>query len=215
MAKVNQPLMFIKRLSARVLLALVAGAGVALLAGVRPGGPFEARAGGQDLRKFNRFVQGSNTPAMKLLREGRDLLDGEEWAKAADKFRSFLASYPGDRDADVALYWLAYALKHEGKSREAAEHLTHLLREFPKSNWAEEATAMLTELAPQTGDRRLIDESLGRDNEELRIVALQSLFESNPERASETAGRARAPSARRRSGRRRPGASAAEGVPAA
>lgn len=183
MAKVNQPLMLMKRLSARVLLALVAGLGVALLAGVRPGGPFEARAGGQDLRKFNQFVQGSNTPAMKLLREGRDLLDGEEWAKAADRFRRFLATYPGDRDVDVALYWLAYALKHEGKSHEAAEHLTHLLREFPKSNWAEEATAMLTELAPQTGDRRLIDESLGRDNEEIRIVALQSLFESNPERA--------------------------------
>ena len=31
-----------------------------------------ARAGGQELRKFNQFVQTSNSPAMRLLREGRD-----------------------------------------------------------------------------------------------------------------------------------------------
>jgi HEAT repeat protein len=110
-------------------------------------------------------------------------VDGEEWAKAVAKFSQFVASYPKDKDVDVALYWLAYALKRQGKPREASEQLARLLREHPRSAWAEEATAMLTELAPQTGDRKMIDEGLGQNDEEIRIVALQSLFEANPERA--------------------------------
>jgi len=182
MAHVNQLAGRIRRTAARV--ALVGVVGVALLACAQLRGSFTARAGSQELRKFNQFVQTSNSPSMKLLREGRDLLDGEEWAKAAEKFGQFVSTYPKDRDVDVALYWLAYALKQQGRFREAADRLTSLLDAYPNSNWAEEATAMLTELAPQTGDRRLIDESLNENNEEIRIVALQSLFQSNPERAT-------------------------------
>lgn len=183
MAKVNQGPARTGRAATRLALALAVTAGLGLSAAASFGGLFKARAGGQELRKFNQLVQTSNSPAMKLLREGRDLLDGEEWAEAAAKFGQFVATYPKDKDVDVALYWHAYALKQQGRFREAAERLTRLLSEFPGSNWAEEATAMLTELAPQTGDRRLIDESLNKNNEEIRLVALQSLFQSNPERA--------------------------------
>jgi HEAT repeat protein len=174
--KVNRKWAARLMLTSGVLLVVALGAG--------PGGPRAARAGEQELRKFNQFVQTSNTPSMKLLREGRDLIDGEEWAKAVGKFQQFIDTYPKDKDVDVALYWLAYALKQQGRPREAAQRLTRLLSEFPRSNWAEEATAMLTELAPETGDRQRINESLSRENEELRIVALQSLFQSNPERAT-------------------------------
>lgn len=183
MAKVHQPTARIRRAAARAAFALAVGVGVALGALARPEGVPTARARGQEWGKLNRFVQTSNSPSMRLLREGRDLLDGEEWAQAAAKFDQFLSAYPKDKDADVALYWLAYALKQQGRYREAADRLRRLLSDFPQSNWAEEATAMLTELAPQTGDRRLIDESLKVEDEEIRIVALQSLFESNPERA--------------------------------
>jgi HEAT repeat protein len=183
MTQFKHPPSRIRMWAARLMLALGVLGGVALYAGARLEGFFTARASGQELRKFNQFVQTANTPAMKLLREGRDLVDGEAWADAAAKFQQFLDVYPKDRDADVALYWLAYALKQQGRARESAERLSRLLSEFPKSNWAEEARAMLTELAPQTGDRRVIDESLNVQNEEIRIVALQSLFQANPERA--------------------------------
>jgi len=167
----------------RKWLAAAVSLCVAAFAGARLESSFTARAGGQDRLKFSRFVQTANTPAMKLLREGRDLLDGEEWAAAAAKFQQVIDGYPKDKDVDAALYWLAYALKQQGRPREAAERLTRLLGEFPRSNWAEEARAMLAELAPQTGDRRVLDESLSTSNEEIRIVALQSLFQANPERA--------------------------------
>lgn len=173
----------IKRSAARFRLAVAAALVLTAVAAGGARGWLVASVHGQDLKKFNQFVQTSNSPSIILLREGRDLIDGEEWAKAAEKFDRFIAAYPKDRDVDVALYWLAYSLKRQGKFKEAAGQLAHLLKDFPKSAWAEESTAMLTEIAPQTGDHRTIDESLNKNNEEIKIVALQSLFESNPERA--------------------------------
>src|SRR5919199_810171 len=75
----------------------------------------------QDLDKLNRFVQSntSQTAAMKVFREGRDFIQDENWAKAAERFNYFVANYPKDKDVDAALYWLAYALKKQNKPREA------------------------------------------------------------------------------------------------
>jgi len=174
----------VKRSAARFRLGIVVALALAAVVAGGARGWIVASVHGQDLKKFNQFVQTSNSPSIILLREGRDLIDGEEWTKAAEKFDRFIAAYPNDRDVDVALYWLAYSLKRQGKFREAAGQLARLLKDFPNSTWAEEATAMLTEIAPQIGDRRTIDESLNKNNEEIKIVALQSLFESSPERAS-------------------------------
>jgi TolA-binding protein len=142
-----------------------------------------ARGANQDLAKLNRFVQTGNTPAMKLFRAGRDLIENEEWAKAAETFRGFVNTYPRDNDVDAALYWYAYALKRQGNTKEAARALKRLIKEHERSGWREEADAMLTELAPALGQTQIIDDALGRENEELKIIALQSLFDSNPERA--------------------------------
>lgn len=171
----------LKRLAARAGVALVVFFAALFVA--QPRGLFVASGEGQDLRKFNQFVQTSNSPSLKMLREGRDLIDGERWAEAAGKFSEFVAAYPKDKDVDVALYWLAYSLKQQAKFREASQHLGRLLKEFPGSNWAEEATAMLAEIAPQTGDTRVIDNAMNANDEEIKIVALQSLFESSPARA--------------------------------
>ncbi|HEV2881120.1 MAG TPA: HEAT repeat domain-containing protein [Pyrinomonadaceae bacterium] len=142
-----------------------------------------ARGANQDLAKLNRFVQTGNTPAMKMFRAGRDMIENEEWAKAAEAFRRFIETYPRDNDVDAALYWYAYALKRQGNTKEAAKALKRLIKEHERSGWREEADAMLTELAPALGQPKIIDDALDTENEELKIIALQSLFESNPERA--------------------------------
>src|SRR3712207_629278 len=69
----------------------------------------------QDFRsKLNGFAQDGTqanaSPSARLLRQGRDLISEEDWAKAAETLRSFLVQYPRDREADAALYWYAYAL---------------------------------------------------------------------------------------------------------
>jgi HEAT repeat protein len=145
-------------------------------------GPWRfAYAYDQDVQKLNRFVQTSraNTPAMKVFREGRDLIEGEDWLRAADKFRTFLADFPKDRDVDAALYWYAYALQKLGKKDEAATPLMRLIKDFPNSSWRREAQAMLVVLG--RGDA--VQQALDQSNCEIKILALQSLFQANEERA--------------------------------
>ena len=135
----------------------------------------------QDVQKLNRFVQTprSNPAAMKAFREGRDLIEGEKWAQAAEKFDGFINQFPKDRDVDAALYWYAYALHKQGKKDEAAGPLTRLIKEFPNSSWRREAEAMLVVIG--RGDA--IQQALDKNNCEIKILALQSLFQANEDRA--------------------------------
>lgn len=135
----------------------------------------------QDVQKLNRFVQTprSNPAAIKAFREGRDLIEGEKWQQAAEKFDGFINEFPRDRDIDAALYWYAYALQKEGKKDEAAAPLLRLIKTFPSSSWHREAEAMLVVLG--RGDA--IQQALDRNNCEIKMLALQSLFQANEDRA--------------------------------
>lgn len=148
------------------------------------GGLSKSSAEGQDLRKLNRFVeqQTSSGASQKVFREGRDLIGEENWSGAAEKFKGFIEAYPKDPNVDAALYWLAFARVKQGKHAEADDGLRLLLKKFPRSNWADDARALQVQIAPNLGNRKRIDESLSENDEEIKIVALQSLFESNPER---------------------------------
>ena len=171
------------RTNARALLIMVA----ALALSATGAGSTTRTAGrmDQDLKKFNQFVQTSNTPAMRALREGRDLIDAEQWAKAAEKFSQFVNAYPKDRDVDMALYWLAYSMNKQGDPRGAAAQLQRLLKKHQQSAWADEARALLNEIAGTLGEGGIAQNTLddSKEQEEIKIVALQSLFQSNPERA--------------------------------
>ena len=135
----------------------------------------------QDVQKLNRFVQTTdgNTPAAKAFREGRDLIERENWPQAAEKFNSFVSDFPKDRDVDAALYWYAYALQKQGKKDQAAAPLLRLIKYFPSSSWRREAETMLVVLG--RGDA--VQQALDRNNCEIKILALQSLFQANEERA--------------------------------
>src|SRR5258705_8239995 len=163
---------------ARYGLVLLIVLGVGLAAIVRAhlaGGP------DQDIQKLNRFVQTSksNTAAMQMFREGRDLIESQNWQNAAEKFNDFITGYPKDKDIDAALYWFGYALQKQGRSDEAAVTLLKLIDKFPGSTWRREAEAMLVVL----GRRDAIQQALDRDNCEIKILALQSLFQANEDRA--------------------------------
>lgn len=169
---------FINRARVRnaFVLVLLVALGVAGVVSVRLAYGYD-----QDVQKLNRFVQtsGGNTPAAKAFREGRDLIERENWQQAAEKFNSFVSDYPKDRDVDAALYWYAYALQKQGKKDEAAAALLRLIKEFPGSSWRREAETMLVVLG--RGDA--VQQGLDRNNCEIKILALQSLFQANEERA--------------------------------
>lgn len=134
-----------------------------------------------NLRNFAQEGNAANaSPSARLLRQGRDLISEEEWAKAAETLRGFLTQYPRDREVDAALYWYAYALGKQGKAPDAVKVLRQLLVAHPRSNWADDAQALLAQLDPKAA-QTLVE----TQNCELKIVALQSLFENSPERAME------------------------------
>src|SRR5262245_52301280 len=152
--------------------------------GVRNSG---AGASAQELGKLNRFIQNSNAKdeAMKVFRQGRDQIEDENWSGAAATFMSFVAGYPKHKDIDAALYWTAFALKKQGKFAEADSQLERLIREHSRSTWLDDARAMRVEIAGQTGNRQVVERELDKNDLALiKLIALQSLFRSNPDRAA-------------------------------
>jgi HEAT repeat protein len=132
-------------------------------------------------QKLDRFVQQTGaTPAMRVFAEGRDFLDSGEWAKAAEKFQSFISAFPKDKDVDAAYFWLAYSFNKQGRKDEAKNWLGKLFKEFPKSSWKDEAQALAVEMGDPQAVRQGIE---SHENDEIKIIALQSLFDNNPERA--------------------------------
>jgi HEAT repeat protein len=135
----------------------------------------------QDIAKLNRFVQGTkaNTASMQIFREGRDFIEAQNWQKAAEKFDDFIKGYPKDKDLDAALYWYGYALEKQNRKEEAAVPLLRLINRFPNSSWRQDAQALLVVL----GRRAEVNQALDRDNCEIKMLALQSLFQADQERA--------------------------------
>lgn len=135
----------------------------------------------QDIQKLNRFMQTAkvNTAAMQIFREGRDMIEAQNWQKAAEKFNDFITGYPKDKDLDAALYWYGYALQKQGLKDDAARPLLKVINNFPNSSWRQEAEALLVVLGRQSD----VNNALNRDNCEIKILALQSLFQADQERA--------------------------------
>lgn len=135
----------------------------------------------QDITKLNRFVQSTkvNTASMQIFREGRDFIEAQNWQRAAEKFNDFIKGYPKNKDLDAALYWYGYALQKQDRKDEAAVPLLRLINGFPNSSWRQDAQALLVIL----GHKAAVDQALDRDNCEIKILALQSLFHADEERA--------------------------------
>ncbi len=138
-------------------------------------------AHGQDIAKLDRFVQGKpvNTASMQIFREGRDLIEAQNWQRAAEKFNEFITGYPKDKDLDAALYWYGYALQKQGRKDDAKAPLVRLINRFPGSSWRREAEALLVVL----GEQAEVNRALEKDNCEIKTLALQSLFQADEERA--------------------------------
>lgn len=142
-----------------------------------------APAASQNLEKLNRLLQAgsSSEPSAKAFREGRDLIDNKKWAGAAERFGDFISKNPNDKNVAAALYWRAYALAKVGKTRDANEAIERLLSAFSGSSWRKDAETLRLQIA---NDPDFIDKELkDREDEELKIIALQSLLRSDPARA--------------------------------
>jgi hypothetical protein len=110
--------------------------------------------------------------------EGTRLLDERKWDRAADVFSSVVSR--GGPRSDGALYWKAYALFKSGRRPEAQEALAELAKSHPASGWLNDSKALSVEISQASG-QPVPPES--QDDDELKLIALNGLVNSDPERA--------------------------------
>ena len=109
--------------------------------------------------------------------DGTDYLDDGKWSQAAEAFGE-IAAMKGQR-ADAALYWKAYALNKMGRRNDAFATISELRRAYPRSNWVKEAGALELEMKAAQGKVNPDSQS----DEELKLIAIQSLMNSDEARA--------------------------------
>jgi HEAT repeat protein len=114
----------------------------------------------------------------ELYDRGTEAMDKSRWEKAVEAFGS-VASLKGSR-ADGALYWKAYALNKLTRRADALATLGELQKTYPNSRWMNDAKALELEVRQATG-KPVSPES--ESDEDLKLIALNGLMNSEPERA--------------------------------
>jgi hypothetical protein len=114
----------------------------------------------------------------ELYTDGREALDDDHYDQAEAKF-SELAQMTGAQ-VDAALYWKAYAENRMGKRDAALVTIADLKRRFPQSRWQKDASALEIEVRQRTGQPTHPD---AESDDSLRMLAIQGLMNSDPQRA--------------------------------
>jgi hypothetical protein len=114
----------------------------------------------------------------RLYSSGQSALDSRHWDDAVGYFGQVI-SLNGAR-ADGALYWKAYALGKLGRRDEATAALAELRKSYASSRWLDDAKALELELKQASGMTVSPD---AEDNEELKLMAINGLMQSDPDRA--------------------------------
>ena len=110
--------------------------------------------------------------------DARSALDDDKYERARDKFSEVIEA--NGPQADAALYWKAYAQQHLGQRDAALSSIADLKKRFPQSRWQKDASALEIEIRQGTGHPSRPEI---QGDEELKMLAIQSLMNSDPERA--------------------------------
>lgn len=110
--------------------------------------------------------------------QGQQALDSSRWDRAVASFDKVIELKGAKSDA--AMYWKAYAQNKLGQKPEALNTINALLKDYPKSRYLSDAKALEVEVKSRSGAQ--IDPAAESD-EELKIMAINSLQNSAPEEA--------------------------------
>jgi tetratricopeptide (TPR) repeat protein len=109
---------------------------------------------------------------------GISFLDSGRYDSAVEAFDKVIAS--GGKKADGAMYWKAWALSRLGKRAEAIRTIEDMQKKFPSSRWTNDAKALSIDVRQASG-QPVSPEKAG--DEELKLIALNGIMASDPERA--------------------------------
>lgn len=107
-----------------------------------------------------------------------DLVEEGHWDEAVREFDQVVRE--NGRRADASLYWKAYSLHKLGRKADALEALNKLRSAYPKSSWVKESQKLDLEIR-QGGGTAPPPEELA--DEDLKLLALDSLMNSDPQKA--------------------------------
>ena len=114
----------------------------------------------------------------ELYDDGREDLDEDHYDRAEAKFDELARTNGAQTDA--ALYWKAYAENRLGKRDTALATIADLKRRFPQSRWQKDAGALEIEVRQGTSHPSRPET---QSDDELKMLAIQGLMNSDPERA--------------------------------
>jgi hypothetical protein len=109
-----------------------------------------------------------------LYNQGQRNLDAHRYTDALEDFTQ-VASHEGPR-ADGAAYWKAYTLIKLGRKDEALAAIAELRKAHPQSRWLDDAKALEVEAGKPVSPE-------SESDEELKLIALNGLMQSDPDRA--------------------------------
>jgi len=108
---------------------------------------------------------------------GQKALKQEQWSQAIRYFSSLAKDEA--HNADAGLYWQAYAAFHAGYEDKAQRSLQRLREDYPDSKWIDDAQVLSVEF--EKPSETLSPDDF--DNQELKVYALATLMDEQPERA--------------------------------
>ena len=110
--------------------------------------PMVTRVSGAENPRLSKYAETGDEKFDKIFREGRDLIDKEEWASAVAKFNQIACDCPENKYVDAAFYWLAFSYKKQKMYKEMDETIVRLLKNFPNSSWADDARVLQLTVSP-------------------------------------------------------------------
>ena len=119
-----------------------------------------------------------NTRDDRLYESGQNSLDNSQWNAALTSFTQVAAN--GGSRADGALYWKAYTLNKLGRRDEAMAAIAELRKTYASSRWLDDANALEIEVKQAAGQNVSPE---AQTDEELKLMALNALVNSDPDRA--------------------------------
>jgi HEAT repeat protein len=124
------------------------------------------------------FERGRSRDDDRNYERGQKALDNRRWDEALELFTQ-VAGAGGPR-ADGALYWKAYAYGKLGRRDDALAAIAELRKSYASSRWLDDTKVLELELRQASG-QPVKPES--ENDEELKLMALNGLVQSDPDRA--------------------------------
>jgi HEAT repeat protein len=129
-------------------------------------------------RKVVLLVAQEEIPALVALYQRLGAIDAHHYDEALEYFNQVVA-HAGVR-TEGGLYWKAYTLNKLGRSTDALAAIDQLSKTYPGSRWLDDAKALEVEVKQSSG--KAVSPEAETD-EDIKILALNGLMQSDPERA--------------------------------